>query len=217
MSVPARSRRNISPPRRTMSDARREELLGRLEGLFLGDGFRRLTIDDISSALQCSKSTLYALATSKDQLVIAVMKHFFREATVYVEKCVADTVDPRERISVYLAAVGDRMRRMSAACYADMTSSEGPDMIYQLNARASARRVHELISESVDSRRLRPAYAEFVAQAASLLIDGIMHGELLERTGLTSGEAYHQLSVLVLKATAVEPPSRRAEREDAAR
>lgn len=175
-------------------------MLQRLEQLFLVEGFSRLTVDDIAARLQCSKSTLYGVATGKDQLVVATMKYFFREATAYVEAQVAGLEDPRDRIAMYLASIGDRMRRMSQDCYSDMIHSESADMIYRLNAHASARRVHELIREGVDKGVFRAVDANFVAQSTSLLIDGIMHGELLDRTGLSSGDAYHQLSTMVLNA-----------------
>lgn len=187
-------------------------MLRRLVELFLADGFSALTVDDLAARLRCSKSTLYAVATSKDQLVAAAMKYFFREATEYVEKKVAATADPRDRIAVYLASVGDRMRDMSAACYDDMTNSETADMIYQLNAHAAARRVRELIHQGVEAGFFRPVHAEFVAESVSLLIDGIMQGQLLERTGLSSGDAYHELSSLVLNAMAVHEPGRGATR-----
>jgi hypothetical protein len=92
-----------------------------------------------------------------------------------------------------------------------MTASETAGMIYQLNARASARRVRELIHEGVKAKMLRPVHAEFVAESVGLLIDGIMHGQLLERTGLSSGDAYHELSTLVLQAMAIDG-DRRASR-----
>lgn len=183
-----------------MSDERREEMLQRLEELFLAEGFSALTIDDIAARMQCSKSTLYAVASSKEQVVTATMKRFFREAAAVVESNVARIADPRERIATYLASVGDRMRRMSAACYDDMTSFEATDEIYQLNARASARRVRELVRDGVDAGVFRSVHAEFVAEATSLIIDGIMHGQLLDRTGLSSGDAYVELSTLVLDA-----------------
>lgn len=186
--------------RRRMSAERREEMLQRLENLFLAEGFSALTIDDIAARMQCSKSTLYAIASSKEQLVTATMKRFFRNAAAFVEENVARITDPREQIATYLASVGDRMRRMSAACYNDMTSFEATDEIYQLNARASARRVRELVREGADAGMFRQVHAEFVAEATSLIIDGIMHGELLERTGLSSGDAYVELSTLVLDA-----------------
>lgn len=206
------ARRQPAPARRRLAVDRREDMLRRLVELFLAEGFNTLTIDDIAARLRCSKSTLYGVATSKDQLVAAAMKHFYREATAYVEKKVAETDDPRDRIAVYLASVGDRMQGMSPACYDDMTSSETADLIYQLNAQAAARRVRELIHEGVQVKIFRPVHAEFIAESVSLLIDGIMHGQLLQRTGLSSGDAFHELSTLVLNAMTLDDAHASAKR-----
>ena len=46
--------------------------------------------------------------------------------------------------------------------------------------------------------RFRSVHAQFVGESAGLLVDGIQHGDLLERTGLSSGDAYRELSALVL-------------------
>ena len=60
---------------------RRTELFDALIALFLDEGFAHLTLDDIAGRLRCSKSTLYTLAGSKEQLVRAATVQFFRQAT----------------------------------------------------------------------------------------------------------------------------------------
>lgn len=194
------SRRTRAGRQRRVNDARREELIGRLEELILSEGFRHLTMDELATRLQCSKSTLYAVAAGKDRAVLTVLKHFFREAAARIEERVATITDPAERIAVYLASVGDEMRRMSRTCHVDMVADDAAFEIWALNARASARRVREFISEGLATGQFRGVHAEFVGESVSLLIDGIQHGELLERTGLSSGEAYTELSELVLAA-----------------
>ena len=65
----------------TAMTRRQAELLDQLESLFLAEGFARFTLDDLAVRLRCSKSTLYALAGSKEQLALRVIRHFFRKAT----------------------------------------------------------------------------------------------------------------------------------------
>jgi AcrR family transcriptional regulator len=194
------SRRARAGGRRRVDDARREEFIGRLEELILSEGFRHLTMDELATRLQCSKSTLYAVAAGKDRVVLTVLKHFFREAAARIEERVATITDPAERIAVYLASVGDEMRRMSRTCHVDMVADDAAFEIWALNARASAQRVREFIGEGVEVGQFRGVHADFVGESVSLLIEGIQQGELLERTGLSSGEAYTELSELVLAA-----------------
>ena len=199
------SRRVRGAGRRRVDDSRREQLIEQLEDLILTEGFAHVTMDGLAAQLQCSKSTLYAVAAGKDRAVQAVLKHFFRQATTRIEERVAPIADPAERIAVYLASVGDEMRRMSRKCHVDMVADDETFEIWALNALASAQRVREFIGEGVEAGVFRGVHAAFVGETVSLLVDAIQHGELLERTGLSSGEAYTELSELVL-ATLTNPP-----------
>ena len=194
------SRRARTSGRRRIDDTRRDQLLRRLEELILADGFADLTVDELAAQLQCSKSTLYAIASGKERLVTVVLRHFFRDAAVRIEDRVATISDPTDRIGLYLALVGEEMRKMSRECHMDMVSNDATYEIWALNAHASAHRVREFIREGVDAGKFRGVHAEFVGESVNVLVDGIQHGEFLARTGLTSGEAYTELSDLVLAA-----------------
>ena len=75
---------------------RQTELLDQLEALFLAEGFAGFTLDDLAGRLHCSKSTLYALAGSKEQLAMRVVRHFFRKLDGSELKVVAERVfDPK--------------------------------------------------------------------------------------------------------------------------
>jgi AcrR family transcriptional regulator len=190
--------------RRRIDQARREDLLQRIQDLVLAEGFARLTVDDLAARLQCSKSTLYAISSSKEYLVTMAIKHFFRDATAHIEERVAGIADPADRISVYLASIGTEMRRLSPACYDDMFAHDSTRDIYAVNSAAATRRVREYIREGIDAGRFRALHAEFVGEAVGLLMDGIQHGELLTRTGLSSGDAFSELSDLVLAALTIK-------------
>jgi AcrR family transcriptional regulator len=185
---------------RPLDSARRDELLGRLEELVLAEGFARLTVDDLAARLHCSKSTLYAISSSREYLVATAIRHFFRDATSRIEASIRDIRDPAARIAAYLAGVGTEMRRMSPQCYEDMVSSDLAAEIYAVNSAAAARRVREFIHGGVESGAFRDVNAAFVGEAVALLIDGIQHGVLLSRTGMSSGDAYPELGRLVLAA-----------------
>jgi AcrR family transcriptional regulator len=185
---------------RHLDGGRRDELLARLQELVLAEGFARLTVDELATRLHCSKSTLYAISSSREYLVAMAMKRFFRDAAARIEDNVRDISDPVARIAAYLAGVGTEMRRMSPACYEDMVSSDLTAEIYAVNSAAAARRVREFIREGVESASFRAVHAAFVGEAVALLIDGIQHGVLLSRTGMSSGDAYAELGDLVLAA-----------------
>lgn len=192
-----------------MSDERRDELLQRLEDLLLAEGFSALSVDDIAASLKCSKATLYAIASSKEQLVIAVVKHFFGAAAAKIERAVELDHDPQRRITTYLTGVGTAMRRNSPAFYRDMVTFEPTARIYRRNSQTAARRVRELIEEGLAAGVLRDVHGVFAAQLVALAIDGIQSGELLESTGLSSGDAFTELSDLLLNGLSSPPVGNR--------
>jgi AcrR family transcriptional regulator len=188
--------------RRRVDVERRAELLSAVEELLLSEGFTTLTVDDMSRRLRCSKATLYSVASSKEQLVIALTKHFFRQATEDIETAVATVTEPRRRISTYLAGVGSAMSRCSPAFYSDMVSFAPTAAIYSANSTAAARRVRELIDAGVQAGALRAVDGTFAGRLIALAIEGIQSGVLLDSTGLTAGQAYGEMADLLLHGLA---------------
>jgi AcrR family transcriptional regulator len=179
--------------------ARREELLDQLVSLFLAEGFRHLTLADLSGRLHCSRSTLYALGDTKDQVTVNVVRRFFRTATEQVESAIAAPATPGERLAGYLQAIGDALRPASAAFMADLAAHPFARDIYQQNTRIAARRVGELIAEGVSSGEFRPVHGSFVADTAAATMARIQSGAVLEATGLADADAYDELAALVLE------------------
>jgi AcrR family transcriptional regulator len=190
--------------RPTDADAgRRNELMENLEKIFLAEGFSSLTVDEICRRLKCSKSTLYSIAGSREQIIQAVTRHFFARATIAIEAEVAQETDPGGQIIRYLDGVGTAMRRNSVAFYVDMVSYQPTADIYHLNSDAAARRVRELIEHGVEIGAFREADAALAAHAIALLIDGVQSGELLQATGLSAGEAFSELGELLVNGLSI--------------
>jgi hypothetical protein len=90
------------------------------------------------------------------------------------------------------------MRRASPAFYADLTAFLPTAEIYRRNSRVAARWVRELIDEGVERGMFRPVHADFAGHVVAFVIDAIMHGELLDATGLSYCDAYAELSELLV-------------------
>jgi AcrR family transcriptional regulator len=189
---------------------RREELLDQLVSLFLAEGFRHFTLDDLSARLHCSKSTLYTLGQTKDQVTVNVVRRFFRTATGQVESAIADRrfAPPGERIAGYLHAIGDALRPASAAFMADLAAHAFAREIYEQNTAIAARRVGELIAAGVTSGEFRPVHAAFVADTAAATMARIQSGAVLAATGLADADAYDELAAILLEGITIRTPAR---------
>jgi AcrR family transcriptional regulator len=186
--------------REPLLTTRQTELRESLVALVLAQGFSRLTVDGVATALGCSKRTLYALAESKEQLATLAVRHFFRTATQQVEAAIARTRSPARRVTRYLEAVAAALRPTSPAFRADVARFGPAREIYETNTSAAAQRVRELIDEGTAAGDFRTVPGDFVAEVITATMRRIGSGEMERATGLTDAEAYNELAKLVLAA-----------------
>lgn len=176
---------------------RRTELFDSLTDLLLSEGFAHLTLEDIAARLRCSKSTLYTLAGSKEQLVQAATVHFFRSATEFVESRVASAQGARNRIAAYLAAVGTALDPASDQFMVDLDAFAPARAVYEQNTRIAARRVQELIAEGVAAGDFRDVHAAFAADLVATVMVRIQQRVVRENTGLDDADAYRELAAIL--------------------
>jgi AcrR family transcriptional regulator len=189
----------MSSRRRT---ARQVDLLDRLVSLMAAEGFSHLTLDDLAERLRCSKTTLYALAPTKQQLVVEVVKQYFRSAVVAVESRVEAVSEPRERVVAYLAAVADYLQPLSRSFMDDLSGFAPAAEVYRQNTGAAAERIRGLIADGVESGAFREVHAAFVAEIVAVAMFEIQRGEMFARLEMTDAEAYAELAGLVVHALA---------------
>jgi AcrR family transcriptional regulator len=183
--------------------ARRDELRSSLIEIFLAEGFARFSVEDLAARLQCSKSTLYAVAPSKEQLITAVVRAFFRRATERVEARLAAEGDPIGRIGVYLDAIAAELAPASAAFYADLDAFAPAREIYSQNTAIAARRVQELVRGAEQPGR--PVDAAFIGAVAAQVMESIQQGQMQALISLDDAAAYRALRTLIVAGVAGAP------------
>jgi AcrR family transcriptional regulator len=185
-------------PPATAPITRREELLRQCSDLFLAEGFSRFSIGDLADRFRCSRSTLYTVAPSKEQLVVASVRAFFRGAAERIEARVDASEDPRQRLATYLAAVAAELEPVSGEFFADLAAFAPAGDVYRENTRFAAQRVQTLVAEGVKAGALRPVHASFVGAAVAAVMGAIQGGTIQDHTELSAAEAYRELADLIL-------------------
>lgn len=190
--------------RAELATRRRTELFDGLLALMLGDGFAHLQIADLAARLHCSRSTLYTLAGSKEQLVTKTVTHFFRTATDQVESRVADAATSRDAVVEYLIAVGDALSPASAQFMADLHAFAPTRELYEQNTAAAAARVRELIAAGVAAGEFRDVDAAFAGDLAATMVSRIQRRDVEAHTGLDDAQAYRQLASILTRGIDVD-------------
>jgi AcrR family transcriptional regulator len=180
--------------------ARQSDLLERLVALLTAEGFAQFTLDDLAVRLACSKTTLYALASSKHELVVEAVKEYFRGAVVEVERAVEEASDPASRVAAYLEAVAGQLRPLSRRFMDDLARFAPANDVYRRNTAAAADRIRELIADGVQAGAFRPVHAAFAGEMVAATMFEVQRGEMFARLELTDAEAYAELAAFVLRA-----------------
>ncbi|MFC4055310.1 TetR/AcrR family transcriptional regulator [Actinomadura syzygii] len=193
--------------RATRASRRRDDLIDRLMEVFLDRGFASLSVAELAAVLRCSKSTLYAVAASREQIIVAVVRAFFRRATERVEAVLDASADPRERVGAYLRAISAELAPASPAFFADLDAFAPAREIYKRNTRYAVRRVRGLVREAFPDGAGAAADAAFVGAVAGQVMEAVHRGEIAADTGLDDSAAYAALaSLIVARMTASGPP-----------
>lgn len=183
--------------------ARQQELFDELLRAFLAEGFADFTIDSAAVTLRCSKTTIYSLGRTREELIRRVIIEFFRDVA---ERSSAElhTENPATvRLRRYLGAMAEALRPASPQFMREVATHPLAEGIYRENIEAVSRRLQQLLAEGIASGELRQVPAQFVASVATLTM-----GHIQQQAGLgevDGGEAYRQLGVLLVDGITARP------------
>ncbi|BDZ65957.1 TetR/AcrR family transcriptional regulator [Agromyces mangrovi Wang et al. 2018] len=188
----------VPTPQSARRTSRQDDLYRRLGELYLRRGFVALTVDETAAELRCSKSTIYALAPTREELLRQVVLDYFRRAAEMIEARVAEQVEPVDRLEAYLTGVSDAVRDASETFMEDVVEFAPTREVYEVNAAGAARRIRELIEAGVDAGAIRPVRAAFAADLATSAIVRIQQREVRRNTGMAESESFTALADLLL-------------------
>ncbi len=81
---------------RSPASRRREEILDAVEEIFQKEGFRRVTIGELSTRLRCSRRAFYELAGTKEEVFLLVLKRLLARIRQDGEEAVDSHSQPGE-------------------------------------------------------------------------------------------------------------------------
>jgi AcrR family transcriptional regulator len=124
MTVPAtveRPRPVLDREREEQLTERQREVLRQLDAMFR-DGFAELTMAEIAARAGCSLRTLYALAPSRDELVLMVVDRQLWRIGGNAQRILSDELAPLDAIRRYLRAAHEAVSRATDAWSRDLAS-----------------------------------------------------------------------------------------------
>lgn len=191
-----------SAPSHAPRTTRQQELFDQLLTLFLDEGFAEFTMDAAASRLHCSKSTIYALAQSREDLVRLVLIEFFRRVSEQTEAALATGDTTAERLHNYLAAMAVALRPASAAFMRDAAVVPAAAAVYRRNTEIATAKITDLIVDGVRQGEFRPVPTEFIVALISAAMEKIQ--QVVTLGGVSGVDAYRELGGFILHGVSAE-------------
>jgi AcrR family transcriptional regulator len=182
------------------SDAGRHgPLLESIQGIVLAEGFAHLKVGDLARRLRCSKTTLYKIAPSKKELILAVIDRVTDQAYADSLRCIADaSITERERLRRWLKNVQVWQDKGSEAFWRDLTAWPPGAELLERKAYRTVLGIRGVIEAGITKGEFRPVNSAYAAYVIALGARATHDSTVLRATGLTSGEAISELAGLVL-------------------
>ncbi len=196
----------LARPRRR--SARQEELLDALEAIVLSEGFGGLTVGDLANRLSCSRSTLYALAPSKEELFLTLEEHFLTRVQTNALACAARETDPANRLIGYIAGAIESVRDVGTPYLAEVSAYTPARQLLAEFQRTTIGHLRTLIEAGIADGAFHALNARITAEVLDAAVSRIQDPRVLAETGLTASEALEHVSQLLTQGL-LKPPSPR--------
>ena len=128
---------------------RQLEILDELESSLFSEGFADVTMAEIARRMGCSLRTLYGIAPSKDELVLAVADRQLHRIGLEARRALEGDAPPLDRLRAYLRATNRALQPMTVAFSDDFNRIDGASGLADAHARCIVDITRALLDESV--------------------------------------------------------------------
>jgi AcrR family transcriptional regulator len=173
-------------------------LLDELERLFVAEGFAHLSVADLAARLRVSRSTLYRLATGKQELAELVISRMLDRMDEIGRAALEQAADPAARVAACLGNGTAPVRTGGLEFSRDLETNMGTRAICDRRQALVMGVLEGLIEDGVRSGGFRPVPAALVVQVADAAQTRLRDSAVLAALGMTHAEAIDALTGILL-------------------
>ena len=173
-------------------------LLDELERLFVAEGFAHLSVADLAARLRVSRSTLYRLATGKQELAELVISRMFDRMGESGRVALEEAANAAARVAACLGDGGALARTGGLEFSRDLEANPGTRVICDRRQALVMGLLEGLVEDGVRSGGFRPVPVALVVQVADAAHARLRDPAVLGALGLTHAEAIDALTGILL-------------------
>ncbi len=196
----------VRPPRPLVSreaerqlSTRQLEVLGELEKRLLHEGIADLTMAEIAALVGCSLRTLYGIAPSKDELLLALVdRRLHRIGRAAIEALDA-SMSPLDALRAYLRAANEAVQPESPALSAEFVKVAGAARLFSAHENYLIAVTQSLLDRAVSEGQIAPVDTASVAHILGGLGREFAHPEVAEIAHAAPKETADAISELIIQ------------------
>jgi AcrR family transcriptional regulator len=145
--------------------SRQEEVLDVVETVFLREGIERVRVGELAAEASCSRSTLYELAPSKEELLLLVLDRMLRRIMWRGAEAIERAEDPVGRVQAMLTSGALDFATLGPQFLEAVRQHPATRRLFEQRIAESQDTLERLIEDAVSAGKFRPVDAEIVAEA----------------------------------------------------
>lgn len=179
--------------------SRLQQVLDGLEAIFLREGFRRVTMGELTARLHCSRQTLYRLAPSKSDLFSLILDRVLARIRREAAEAAHAATSTQQRIRALVEPGIREMHQASPWFLADVSALPAARRLFEQHKTARRRQAEACIKDGIRRGDFRRFHSRLVAEVVVAALERVMEPDFLVEAGLTPSTALREAEDLLLQ------------------
>ena len=189
----------LAPATERRLTARQRELLDELEELVVAEGLAELTMAEIAAQVNCSLRTLYGIAPSRDELVLAVVDRRLRRIGRRAMESLDASLSPLAALRAYLQAANHAVQPEAVTFSRDFANVPGAQRLLDAHEDYVMAVTRSLLDRAVKEGDIPPVDSAAVAHVLGGLGREFARPGLADVTAASPKVAADALTEIILR------------------
>jgi AcrR family transcriptional regulator len=177
---------------------RQEEVLDVVERVFLRDGIRAVRMGQLAAEAGCSRSTLYELAPSKEELLLLVLDRMMRRISRHGAEAIGEAAGPAEQVRAMLTSGALDFSPLGPRFLEAVRQHPPARLLFDRWIADGRDALKRLIEDGVAAKEFRPVNAAVVAEAMFAVVLRFTDPDFARSTRLSSAAGLAELVDVLL-------------------
>lgn len=188
----------LAPGRQRFSP-RQEEVLNAIESVLVREGIRGIRMGDLAAEVGCSRSTLYEIAPSKEDLLLLVVDRMMRRMSARGVAAIAKADTHIDRMRAMLTSGALDFAELGPRFLDDVGSHPPAHMLFDRWIVVCRDALERMIDEAADAKEIRPVNGPVVAEMMFAAVLRFTDPDFTRTTKISLAEALPAMVDVVLE------------------